>query len=71
VRRQLNPNDARATELYPTDLARDNVARLHAHWASLMRKAFGSHVPDLDETLTVLRRADAGIRRHNLSMGAD
>jgi DNA-binding MarR family transcriptional regulator len=63
VERRPDPDDARLIRLHPTDLARDNVSRLHAHWAAGMRAALGDRADGLTTAIDVLRRADSGLRR--------
>jgi DNA-binding MarR family transcriptional regulator len=63
VERRPDPDDARLVRLHPTALARDNVRRLHAHWAVGMRTALGENTEGLTTAIDVLRRADIGLRR--------
>lgn len=69
VERRPAPHDARTVQLFPTDLATRNVARLRAHWADLLREALGGgDVGDrglrdaVHRTSALLTRIDDGIR---------
>jgi DNA-binding MarR family transcriptional regulator len=62
VERKTDPTDRRLVRLHPTELARDNVARLHAHWAGRMRGAVGQDGASLEALLELLRRTDRELR---------
>jgi DNA-binding MarR family transcriptional regulator len=70
VERRPAPQDARTVQLFPTDLAARNVARLRAHWAGLLRGALGGGEPgdrdlrdQVHEAAALLTRLDDGIRQ--------
>jgi len=63
VERRQDPDDARTVQLHPTDLARDSVERLHAHWAGTIRAALGHRADDVRAAYDVLARIDDGLRR--------
>lgn len=77
VDRRTDPRDARLVQLFPTELAAANIARLRRHWVRELRSALGAdaHARDDDRdhdltrdrdalarTLAVLTRIDDGLR---------
>ena len=44
VERRADPHDARGVNLFPTDLAADNLKRLRRQWADQMKSALGGEV---------------------------
>jgi DNA-binding MarR family transcriptional regulator len=65
VERRPDPADARTVQLYATDLARQSVERLRAHWAEMLRQALGGDDADVASTLATLTRIDTGLRDPN------
>ena len=58
VRREIDPDDARRVRLFPTDLARDNLKRLHDLWTGLLDGIIDD-AGEVDRVNTVLRRIEA------------
>jgi DNA-binding MarR family transcriptional regulator len=58
VRREIDPEDARRVRLFPTDLARDNLKRLHDLWTGLLDGIIDD-AGEVDRVNTVLRRIEA------------
>ncbi|TCL77214.1 MULTISPECIES: MarR family winged helix-turn-helix transcriptional regulator [unclassified Curtobacterium] len=63
VERRPDPDDARVVQLHSTDVARESIGRLHAHWAGKLRTALGGDGDGLPEALALLGRLDEGLRR--------
>ena len=59
VRREIDPEDARRVRLYPTDLARDNLKRLHDLWTGLLDGIIDD-AGEVDRVNAMLRRVEAG-----------
>jgi len=64
VERRPDPEDARTVRLFSTDVARDSIGRLHAHWAGALRSALGDgdHADAVAVASALLTRIDAGLR---------
>lgn len=58
VRREIDPDDARRVRLFPTDLARDNLKRLHDLWTGLLDGIIDD-AGEVDRVNMVLRRIEA------------
>lgn len=59
VRREIDPDDARRVRLFPTDLARDNLKRLHDLWTGLLDGIIDD-AGEVDRVNAMLRRVEAG-----------
>jgi DNA-binding MarR family transcriptional regulator len=59
VRREIDPEDARRVRLFPTDLARDNLKRLHDLWTGLLDGIIDD-AGEVDRVNAMLRRVEAG-----------
>jgi DNA-binding MarR family transcriptional regulator len=62
VERRPAPEDARTVQLFSTELAGQSIARLHAHWAELLRAALAGDERGVDATFALLTRVDANLR---------
>ncbi|MFJ4076822.1 MarR family winged helix-turn-helix transcriptional regulator [Curtobacterium sp. NPDC089991] len=62
VERRQDPDDARTVQLHSTDVARESIGRLRAHWAGKLRAALGDDDAGLPEALALLDRIDEGLR---------
>jgi len=62
VERRPDPEDARTVQLFSTELAAESIARLHAHWAELLRAALAGDERGVDATFALLTRVDANLR---------
>ncbi|WP_420369517.1 MarR family winged helix-turn-helix transcriptional regulator [Curtobacterium sp. L1-20] len=62
VERRPHPEDARTVQLFSTPLAGQSIARLHAHWSGVLRSALAGDERDVDATVALLTRIDAGLR---------
>lgn len=60
VRRDVDRDDARRVRLYPTDLARENLRRLHELWTGLL-DGIVDDPADIERVNAVLRRIEAGL----------
>lgn len=61
VQRRVDPHDARGANLFPTDLAAANLARLRRQWARQMATAFGADVSDVANVKALLRRVESAM----------
>lgn len=62
VERRPHPDDARTVQLFSTELAGRSIARLHAHWAGLLRTALAGDEHGVDAAFALLTRVDEGLR---------
>ncbi|WP_319437392.1 MarR family winged helix-turn-helix transcriptional regulator [Mycobacterium sp. RTGN5] len=61
VERRADPHDARGVNLFPTDLAADNLTRLRRQWASQMTRAVGDDRQAIAAAKALLERVEAGL----------
>jgi len=62
VERRPDPEDARTVQLFSTELAGQSIARLHAHWAALLRAALAGDEDGVEAAFALLTRVDANLR---------
>jgi len=60
VERRADPHDARGINLFPTDRAAGNLARLRRQWANQMASALGADV-NVAAAKALLQRIEAGL----------
>lgn len=62
VERRPDPEDARTVRLFSTALAEESIARLHAHWAGLLRSALADDDRGVAAAFALLTRIDGNLR---------
>jgi DNA-binding MarR family transcriptional regulator len=66
VERRADSHDARGVNLFPTDLAAENLKRLRRHWAQFLSGALGGDLENVKAAKAVLQRVDAGLVANRL-----
>ncbi len=63
IERRGAPNDGRQVQLFPTDLAIENIGRLRAWWSQSLARALPADVDEreLDAAMRLLARIDDGM----------
>lgn len=61
VDRRTDPHDARGINLFPTDRAADNLARLRRQWAGHIASALGGEMQGVPAAKALLERLEAAL----------